>query len=110
RHHIRGVGSVVVENCDVGTVASIVNGAEKLWLSSTWIVYDAAPVTSLQSNVIAWPGAKRASPAGACWVGAGSVTGGGADACTCTVRTAETGPPTPSALKAWTRQNSVPLG
>lgn len=45
----------------------------KLFESSIWIVYEAAPATSLQSKRIVWPGAKRASAAGLTREGAASV-------------------------------------
>ena len=60
-------------NWDVDVVWSTVNGAEKLCEVSIWIVYVAAPATLLQSKVIACPGLKRASLAGATSDGAGSV-------------------------------------
>ena len=72
RNHMVAVGRVLVANCDVVTVWLTV-GLEKLSWSSIWIVYVAAPVTSVQSNVMFVPGAKRASAAGASNEGAGNV-------------------------------------
>jgi len=72
RNHMVAVGRVLVANCDVVTVWLTI-GLGKLSWSSIWIVYVAAPVTSVQSKVILVPGAKRASAAGASRLGAGSV-------------------------------------
>src|SRR5262245_31464578 len=52
RHHIRVVGRVLLVNCDAVTVWSTVNGAANESVLSTWMVYVAAPLTSLQSKVI----------------------------------------------------------
>jgi hypothetical protein len=51
------------------------SGAAKALVSAIWIVYDAAPVTSLQSKLIGWAGEEAL--AGARSAGAAG-TGGGA--------------------------------
>jgi hypothetical protein len=76
---MRVVGNVLVVNCDTVTVCVATSGAENVLESSIWIVYELAPVTSLQSKVIARPGSNCASTLGDTSVGAGSVPGGGAE-------------------------------
>ena len=53
RHHILAAGSVLVENWDAVVVWLTVSGAEKFSAVSIWIVYVAAPVTLLQSKLMA---------------------------------------------------------
>ena len=73
---MRVVGNVLVVNCDTVTVCVATSGAENVLESSIWIVYELAPVTSLQSKVIARPGANSAPLEGDRSDGAGSAPGG----------------------------------
>jgi len=57
--------------CDAVTVCVVVSGAAMVEELSISIVYDAAPLTSLQSKVIAAPAEKRVLFAGLSKVGAG---------------------------------------
>jgi hypothetical protein len=51
RHQSWRLGRVPAVNCDAVTVVLITNGEDMVLESSIWMLYDAAPVTSLQSKV-----------------------------------------------------------
>src|SRR5436190_11173803 len=75
RQNSLAVGSEAVASCDVETTwlsASVEKALDVL----TWIVYDAAPATSLQSKRTRSPGRKRVSCAGVSSCGAASVADG----------------------------------
>src|SRR5262245_11246827 len=77
RNHIVSTGSVLVVNWETVVVWARTSGAGKEFESSIWRVYVAAPATSDQSKLIAWPGGNSASAAGPTNAGAGSVAGAG---------------------------------